>query len=121
MTRHTEPDAFAIEMTLRCLPPVDPFVVRWNYPLFELAPDLDPAELRQAPGKNKSQYFVNDLVKQLGNDDLTAKEFQKRCMDETGMSRAVFYRLLEKAAAKKLIAKSAVDGKWEVVKKAKSK
>jgi hypothetical protein len=48
MTRHAQEDAFTLDLTLRCLPQVEPFVVRWEYPLFELAPDLNHEELRKA-------------------------------------------------------------------------
>ena len=33
-TSHAEADCFTVEATLRNFPPLDPFVVRWNYPLF---------------------------------------------------------------------------------------
>lgn len=46
MTAHEEPDAFTIEATLRNFPPTDPFVVRWEFPLFVRDNSLDPAALK---------------------------------------------------------------------------
>jgi AAA domain len=118
MTPHDEKDAFTLEFALRCLPPIEPFVIRYNYPLFELAGDLDPKKLRQPPGK-KSKYTVDDLVEQLGRDDLGAAAFFKRCHQETGMCSSTFYALLDKGEAEGRLFKSTTDSKWEVVQKPK--
>lgn len=59
-TRHEEKDAFTVESTLRNFKPVEPFVVRWQYPLMRLAPDLDPTTLKK-PGPKKE----HDLLKLL--------------------------------------------------------
>jgi hypothetical protein len=51
-TRHEEKDAFTVEATLRNSPPIDPFVVRWQYPLMHRDNTLDPARLKQV-GRGK--------------------------------------------------------------------
>jgi len=50
-TKHEEESAFAIEMVLRNLPPVQPFVVKWGWPLFRREGSLDPTRLKQAGGR----------------------------------------------------------------------
>src|SRR3954462_16003810 len=50
-TKHEEEGAFTVEMVLRNLPPVEPFVVKWEWPLFRRASQLDPARLKQAGGR----------------------------------------------------------------------
>jgi hypothetical protein len=52
-TRHEEEDAFSVEPILRNFPQMDKFVVRWNYPLFEKAEDLNPEDLKQPLGRKK--------------------------------------------------------------------
>lgn len=52
-TRHESEDCFAVEATLRAFKPVDPFVVRWQFPLMRLETDLDPARLKQCAGRKK--------------------------------------------------------------------
>lgn len=47
MTRHEEEGAFVIDPILRNCPPVEPFVVRWDFPLMKSAPDLDVAKLKE--------------------------------------------------------------------------
>jgi hypothetical protein len=46
-TKHEEPGAFTVEMILRNLPPVHPFVVQWEYPQFVRKDGLDPSRLKQ--------------------------------------------------------------------------
>ncbi len=50
LTPHEEPSCFTVNATLRNLPPVDDFVVEWNFPLLTAAADLDPDALRRAGG-----------------------------------------------------------------------
>jgi hypothetical protein len=52
-TQHEEKDAFAIEPILRNFAPVEPFVVRWEFPLMRRDDDLDPSKLKQAVGRKK--------------------------------------------------------------------
>jgi hypothetical protein len=52
-TAHEEKGAFTVESILRNFAPVEPFAVRWKFPLFELADELDPAKLKQAGGRKK--------------------------------------------------------------------
>ena len=54
-TRHEEEDCFTVESILRNFAPVEPFAVRWQFPLFTPDHDLDPAKLKQAkPGRHKT-------------------------------------------------------------------
>ena len=50
-TRHEQPDCFTVEATLRNHPPIKPFVVRWEFPLFTVENLLDPAQLKQGGRK----------------------------------------------------------------------
>lgn len=51
-TSHKESDCYTVEATLRNFPPLDPFVVRWGYPLFAREASLNPAELKR-PNKGR--------------------------------------------------------------------
>jgi hypothetical protein len=52
-TRHEQEGAFALEMTLRNFPPVEPFVIRWGYPRMRRDSGLDPQHLKPAKGTGK--------------------------------------------------------------------
>jgi hypothetical protein len=47
LTALQTPDAYAVECILRTFPPVEPFAIRWEYPCFQVAGELDPADLKQ--------------------------------------------------------------------------
>ena len=50
MTPHEERDAYVVDLTLRALPQVDPFVVRWENVMFARDARADASRIRQ-PGK----------------------------------------------------------------------
>jgi hypothetical protein len=60
LTRHKENDCYTVEPTLRLLPSVPPFVIRWQFPLFVRDATLDPTELKQ-PGR-KAAHRPEDLL-----------------------------------------------------------
>ena len=49
MTPHEEKDAYVVDLTLRALPHVDPFVVRWQHPCFARDAEADASRVKQ-PG-----------------------------------------------------------------------
>jgi RecA-family ATPase len=55
MTPHEQDDAHVIDLTLRALPPVKPFVVRWNVSVFINDRDADPAKLKAVQSNPKSE------------------------------------------------------------------
>lgn len=95
-TKHEQEGAFAVEMVLRNLPPVQPFVVRWECPLFVREASLDPAKLKQVGGRPKL-YSVEKLISVLNGRKLNSQNWLKRASSETGISKTRFYSLLEQA------------------------
>ncbi|MGA3268092.1 MAG: AAA family ATPase [Verrucomicrobiota bacterium] len=112
-TKHEQPDAFTVEPILRNFPPVEPFVVRWNFPLFERADDLDPAKLKQAAGR-KPENSPDDLLKLLPGKGLTNADFLAAA-DADGISKRTFYRLRKLLEAAGKIMLSKVNGKWKPI------
>ena len=54
-TKHEEDSCFVVEPVLRNLPPVQPFVVRWKYPLMLRDSDLDPGKLKLPGGQGRKK------------------------------------------------------------------
>ena len=48
LTEHEEDKCCAAEFSLRNFSPIDPFVLRWNYPVWHLASGIDPTKLKKA-------------------------------------------------------------------------
>jgi hypothetical protein len=58
LREHAEPGAAVLAGVVRSFPPVEPVALRWEYPLWHLAPDLDPADLKRSGSrgrKNKTE------------------------------------------------------------------
>ncbi len=94
LTAHEEPDCFTLEAVLRNFPPMAPFVVRWDYPLFVRDAGLDPADLRTAG--RPSTFTPERLLEALGDKAMNATDWMKA----VGCGKDTFYRLrpdLEKA------------------------
>ena len=116
MTKHSQgDDHLSVEYTLRSFPRIDPFVVRWEVPLFVRMPGLDPADLKQQGGGRKKKWTADQLIECLGSKDLSTGEFQAYVHKETGMPQTNFYELLAEAKKQGLLHKCATDDKWEVV------
>ncbi len=110
-TRHEEDRCFTVEMILRNLPPIAPFVVRWNWPLYRRAEELDPADLKQ-PGGRPSTHHADELLKTLGDQRLSTTEWQEQSAEEHGMGKTCFYRLKKELSSSEKVRQSAVDKKW---------
>lgn len=104
-TRHEEEGSFVIEPTLRNLPPIQPFVVTWNYPLMERNDTLDPAALKQ-PGGRPKHHSGEDLLKVLGNG-LGGSEWSSACAT-AGISRATYFRVKKELLDAKRVCWSAI-------------
>lgn len=62
LTALQTPDAYAVETILRTFKPVEPFAIRWEYPAFQVADDLDPADLKQPKRGNVKTIPTPDEV-----------------------------------------------------------
>jgi hypothetical protein len=90
-TRHEQAACFTVEMTLRNHPPREPFVVRWEYPLFNVDATLDPACLKQAG--RKEQYHAKDILA-LIDKPMSATEIVKVAYEESNIPRRRTFELL---------------------------
>ncbi|PWT77950.1 MAG: hypothetical protein C5B58_16005 [Acidobacteria bacterium] len=115
LTRHESDGACTVEATLRNFPPIEPFCVRWEYPLFVLDDKLNPADLKKPETGRKQKWSVYQLAELLGGKSLRSGAFQKLASSELGMPRATFYELIRDP--KGVLHKSATDETWEVIRK----
>lgn len=109
-TRHEEAETFTVDATLRNFKPIEPFCVRWQYPLMRRAEGLDPAKLKQAGGRPKL-HTVEKLLDCLKGHEFTTKEWLDAASPETGVSRSRFYALLEQARKRPQL-KQTPSGQW---------
>ena len=115
-TRHEEEGAFVVEPILRNLPPITPFVVRWNHPLMERDEDLDPSKLKQSGGRTKT-HSKNDIFNLLPDSGLTTSEWQNLAEKSSGVSRRTFYRLKMELKEASAIIFSHINDTWKPVRR----
>ncbi|MGO9246006.1 MAG: AAA family ATPase [Verrucomicrobiia bacterium] len=58
-------NCFAVESILRTLPPQEPFAVRWEFPVFRVAEDMDPGDLKQPKSRASKIVPTPDQVLEL--------------------------------------------------------
>jgi hypothetical protein len=111
-TKHEEPNCFTVEMTLRNHPPREPFVVKWEYPLFCVDATLDPQRLKLAG--RKEQYHAKDLL-MLIDEPMSATQIVKLAAQECGMPRRRVFELLAELKDAGLIKQPEKRGAYEPV------
>jgi hypothetical protein len=111
-TKHEADDCFTVEATLRNHPPIEPFVVRWEYPLFNVDSTLDPARLKQAG--RKEQYRAKDVLA-LIDEPMSATEIVKMAYEERNIPRRRVFELLADLKASGLLKQPQTRGKYEPV------
>jgi hypothetical protein len=106
MTPHALEEHFTIEATLRNFAPQDPFVVKWEWPLFHRDNAIDPKELKQAKdpklskaGQFQTTYSTGDIIEVLKTSEKSLKpgELLNRVKEQTGMAPTTFWRLWKEA------------------------
>jgi hypothetical protein len=110
-TQHEQPGAFSVEMTLRNFKPVDPFVVRWQFPLMRRDDDLDPAKLKASPGRPR-KHTPEKLLEVLKGQTLNTTNWRKICESEKGIPKSTFFELLDEAKATCPNLKQTQAGQW---------
>jgi hypothetical protein len=56
LRKHEVNGCFSVDMVHRELPPVNPFVLEWKYPMMTLRSDLDPEAMKKAKGGNTRKH-----------------------------------------------------------------
>ena len=107
MTAHQEEGCFTVDATLRNFPPLKPFVVRWDWPLFTRNEILDPDQLKQpkrasrgASGQFELKFSENDIydILQKTNDGRKPTEILNIAKEQIGMKDRTFWYLSEEAS-----------------------
>jgi AAA domain len=112
-TRHEEEDCFTVDCTLRNHPPVESFVVRWQYPLMRTDSDLDPNKLKK-PGAFTAVYESDDLLLKI-KDGMTAKQICEVSDEEMGMSRRNTFNVIKQLKKEGKIRQRKSRGPYEIV------
>lgn len=99
MRPHEEPRAVVLDAAVRSWPPIEPMALRWKFPIWTPAPDLDPSQLKsQKPRRTKASakppeapkvtpWTVERFVEVFLSGEPAAKaEIRERATAERGLS-----------------------------------
>ena len=104
LTRHQEEGAYTVETTTRSFARPEKFVVRWEYPLWSMAKDLDPEELKKPnQGGRPAKYTPEGLVSVMVPCGMSRGALYQAYRDETGISERHFKNIFREAKTRQMI------------------
>lgn len=75
MREHTAKDAAVLEAVLRSWAPLDPLPLRWTYPCWDPAPDLDAEDIKRESRGGRPRKQASEKPAKEPRREWTAKEF----------------------------------------------
>ncbi len=96
---HEEPNAVVLESAVRSWPPSPPRCLRWAFPIWLDAPDLDPADLRR---DRPRQPKAEKLPAEPASLTWTAERFVGEFLSHHPKSKAALFEAVAKLSDKKL-------------------
>ncbi|MCX7009226.1 MAG: hypothetical protein NTY53_18605 [Kiritimatiellaeota bacterium] len=115
-TPHQEADAFTVECRLRNHAPLDPFCIRWEFPLMRRDGELDPADLKKSKGGREAEHEPEEIAALLCAAALTTSDWRDAAAKQLGVSESTFYRLRKTAEVRGIARKNSMTHKWELKK-----
>lgn len=121
---HDQPDVAVLDAAVRSWPPLDPRCLRWAYPVWTPADDLDPNQLRQEGKQRKSSPVIEaatdpneiliesaeEFVEEFVGTEPQLRELIIEEAEAAGISNARAKQLLKRALARGLIYRWQFDG-----------
>ncbi|MGB2824709.1 MAG: AAA family ATPase, partial [Phycisphaerae bacterium] len=99
---HEEDGAVVLDAAVRSWKPVEPMCLRWEFPVFHIAPDLDPTALRPERRRRKPKEKESAPPK----PEWDVPTFVQQCITEEGRLKDVILDIAVKQGISKARAKS---------------
>jgi hypothetical protein len=94
MTAHEADESFTVDGVLRNLPPIKPFVVHWEYPLFVRDQDADPTKLKKAGSAGRPvEHSPEQLMERLTVEGVRPGKLVKDLHEFENVGRGTVYRM----------------------------
>ena len=95
LTAHEEDGCFTVHSALRNFAGIEPFVVEWDFPLFQIRDDLDASKLKRHGQKVNGSKMMEVLARHIPAEGLKKKEIVDILKDECGIANATAYRHID--------------------------
>ena len=107
-----EEDCVVVEPVLRNVPPVDKFGMRWDFPVFKPAQDMETDRLKGAAGA-KPSHSPEEICPIIdGAGEVSHKELLAKITQGLGIGETVGKKLIARALKTNWIDKSQITGKY---------
>lgn len=103
LTPHEEENCFTVSSILRNLPQLPEFVVAWDFPLMQVARDLNPDALRRPQAKNKVCSDKEFLDAVITNEGKSLARIASDSKEQFAMSQSTTQRALKRLVEAGLI------------------
>ena len=116
MSPHKEDNVFVVDVVLRDFKPVDPFCVKWDYPLMRYAPEENPDQIKTEA--NQTKYTDEDVMKYLDSKGISFTELTKKVKADPGMSQPTLSKYVKRLVeAGRIERESTLTGCGDILKK----
>jgi len=78
LRQHEDENAVVLDAAVRSFAPSEPLVLRWSFPVWQPAPDLDPGQLAEGRRKRKSEAQPGKPEKEVWTAEHFAETFAER-------------------------------------------
>ncbi len=115
MRPHEEPEHIVMDAAVRSFAPVDPVVLRWEFPVWQVAHDMDPHALkgrftaREEKQREQDREGMEQILEALQREPMTSRRLQT----ETSIGRNRCERLLGILMAQNKIISKEGFGQWK--------
>lgn len=96
VTRHKEKECFTVDVTLRNFPTVEPFVIRWKYPLMVRDTTLDPKDIAEPKSGRPKLYQPDELLSLLPSSGFCYTDWCDAAHEKLGISKSTFKTQIKK-------------------------
>lgn len=97
LTAHEEQNCFTVHSALRNFAGLDPFVVEWDFPLFNIRNDLDASKLRKS-GQKVSGSQVLEVIEGKMPSGVKKSELVELCKDQLNIGKSTVYSQIRSLA-----------------------
>jgi hypothetical protein len=113
LTAHEVENCYTVDLILRNLPQVEPFVVEWEFPLMKLREDLSAEKLAGRGGRPKIDVS-DELLELIADKPMTTTEWEEAAVEELKISASTFDRQKKQLVEGKQVSRNEETGKWHV-------
>ncbi|SRR5260221_524109 len=113
LTENESLDCFTVDAIVRSFPPVDPFVIQWEHPIYRIAETIDPDALRQKRSGRPRRVTADKIAEFVSvYESFTFSELFDKARRLMDCSKSSFSLALKEALLKKILFKD-TDGKYQ--------